>query len=325
MGPYNWEEEMKRMIMRTAAAAALAAGLATGAMAQQKNVTIGVSIPAATHGWTAGVIYHAERTKALLEKAYPGLKILVKTSPTGAAQANALEDLTQQKIDALVVLPFNSDELTSPVGQVKKQGTFITVVDRGLKDASIQVVYVAGNNPEFGRVSGQYFKDNLKTGDIVVLRGIPTVIDSERVDNFEKAIAGSGVKIIDKQFANWSRDDAFKVMQDFLAKHKKIDAVWAADDDMAIGVLEAIKQAKRDDIKLVVGGAGMKDMVKRVIDGDKLVPINVLYPPAMIATAIQVTVAHFYGGAPVRGTYLISSPLINQANAKEYYFPDSPF
>jgi ribose transport system substrate-binding protein len=316
---------MKRMIMRTAAAAALAAGLATGAMAQQKNVTIGVSIPAATHGWTAGVIYHAERTKALLEKAYPGLKILVKTSPTGAAQANALEDLTQQKIDALVVLPFNSDELTSPVSQVKKQGTFITVVDRGLKDASIQDVYVAGNNPEFGRVSGQYFKDNLKTGDIVVLRGIPTVIDSERVDNFEKAIAGSGVKIIDKQFANWSRDDAFKVMQDFLAKHKKIDAVWAADDDMAIGVLEAIKQAKRDDIKLVVGGAGMKDMVKRVIDGDKLVPINVLYPPAMIATAIQVTVAHFYGGAPVRGTYLISSPLINQANAKEYYFPDSPF
>jgi ribose transport system substrate-binding protein len=184
---------------------------------------------------------------------------------------------------------------------------------------------VAGNNPEFGRVAGQYFKDTLKPGDIVVLRGIPTVIDSERVDNFEAAIKGSGINIIDKQFANWSRDDAFKVMQDFLSKHKKIDAVWASDDDMAIGVLEAIKQAKRDDIKLVVGGAGMKEMVKRVIDGDKLVPVNVLYPPAMIATAIQVTVAHYYGGAPVRGTYLISSPLITQENAKEYYYPDSPF
>jgi ribose transport system substrate-binding protein len=316
---------MRQLFIKSLAAAALLAGLAGGLQAQQKNVTIGVSIPAATHGWTAGVIYHAERTKALLEKAYPGLKILVKTSPNGAAQANALEDLTQQKIDALVVLPFNSDELTGPVGQVKKGGAFVTVVDRGLKDPSIQDVYVAGNNPEFGRVSGQFFKDNLKQGDIVVLRGIPTVIDSERVDNFEKAIAGSGVKVIDKQFANWSRDDAFKVMQDFLAKHKKIDAVWAADDDMAIGVLEAIKQANRTDIKMVIGGAGMKDMVKRVIDGDKMVPVNVLYPPAMIATAIQVTVAHYYGGAPVRGTYLISSPLITQANAKEYYFPDSPF
>jgi ribose transport system substrate-binding protein len=315
---------MKRIVTSIAAAAIFAAA-STAAMAQEKAITIGVSIPAATHGWTAGVIYHAERTKALLEKAYPGLTILVKTSPSGAAQANALEDLAQQKIDALVVLPFNSDELTGPVGEVKKQGTFITFVDRGLKDASIQDVYVAGNNPEFGRVAGQYFKDTLKTGDIVVLRGIPTVIDSERVDNFEAAIKGSGINIIDKQFANWSRDDAFKVMQDFLSKHKKIDAVWASDDDMAIGVLEAIKQAKRDDIKLVVGGAGMKEMVKRVIDGDKLVPVNVLYPPAMIATAIQVTVAHYYGGAPVRGTYLISSPLITQENAKEYYYPDSPF
>jgi ribose transport system substrate-binding protein len=315
---------MKRIVTSIAAAAIFAAA-STAAMAQEKAITIGVSIPAATHGWTAGVIYHAERTKALLEKAYPGLTILVKTSPSGAAQANALEDLAQQKIDALVVLPFNSDELTGPVGEVKKQGTFITVVDRGLKDASIQDVYVAGNNPEFGRVAGQYFKDTLKTGDIVVLRGIPTVIDSERVDNFEAAIKGSGINIIDKQFANWSRDDAFKVMQDFLSKHKKIDAVWASDDDMAIGVLEAIKQAKRDDINLVVGGAGMKEMVKRVIDGDKLVPVNVLYPPAMIATAIQVTVAHYYGGAPVRGTYLISSPLITQENAKEYYYPDSPF
>ncbi len=59
--------------------------------------------------------------------------------------------------------------------------------------------------------------------------------------------------------------------------------------------------------------------------GDKLVPINVLCRPAMIATAIQVTVAHFYGGAPVRGTCLILSPLIHRANAKEYYYPNSPF
>ncbi|HEY7646220.1 MAG TPA: substrate-binding domain-containing protein, partial [Hyphomicrobiales bacterium] len=167
---------MKHKAIRMAAAAALLAASAGLAVAQEKKVTIGVSIPAADHGWTAGVIFHAERTKALLEKAYPGLKILVKTSPSGSAQANALEDLTQQKIDALVVLPHNSDELTGPVGEVKKQGTFITVVDRGLKDPSIQDVYVAGNNPEFGRISGEFFKNHLKTGDIVVLRGIPTVI-----------------------------------------------------------------------------------------------------------------------------------------------------
>jgi len=316
---------LKSTAITLAAAAAVVMAGVTGAAAQEKDVKIGVSIPAATHGWTAGVIYHAERTEKLLEKAYPGLDILVKTSPSGAAQANALEDLTQQNIDALVVLPFNSDELTGPVGQVKKNGTFVTVVDRGLKDTRFQDVYVAGNNPEFGRISGEYFKDNLKEGNIVILRGIPTVIDDERVSNFEKAIEGTDITVLDKQYANWNRDDAFKVMQDFLSKYQEIDAVWASDDDMAIGVLEAIKQAERDDIQFVLGGAGMNDMIKRVMEGDNMVPANVLYPPAMIATAMQVTVAHYYGSAPVRGTYLIASPLITQENAEQYYFPDSPY
>lgn len=316
---------MKATALKIALAAGLATGLATAAAAQQKNVTIGVSIPAATHGWTGGVVYHAQEAAKALEKGYPSLKVIVKTSPDGAAQANALDDLTTQKIDALVVLPFNSDELTNPVREVKKRGTFITVVDRGLKDASIQDLYVAGNNPEFGRVAGKYFVDNLKSGNVVVFRGIPTVIDEERVTNFEKALEGSGVKVIDKQYANWNRDDAFKVMQDFLAKHPKIDAVWASDDDMALGVLEAIRQAKREDVKFVLGGAGMKEMVKRVMDGDKMIPANVSYPPAMIATAMGVTAAHYFSNAPVRGTYVLNAELITKDNAKEHYFPNSPF
>jgi len=300
--------------------------LPAGAHAQEKKVTIGVSIPAADHGWTGGVVFHAERMKGLLEKQHPGLRIIVKTSPDGASQANALEDFVSQKIDALVVLPQNSDELTSSVGNVKKKGIFVTVVDRGLKDTSFQDIYVAGNNPELGRISGEYIKKALPAGgDIVVLRGIPTVIDDQRVKAFEEAIAGSKIKVLDKQYANWNRDDGFKVMQDFLAKYKKIDAVWAQDDDIAVGVLEAIKEAKRDDIKFVIGGAGMKEMVKRVMDGDKLIPVDVLYPPAMIGTAMELTAAQFYNQIPVRGTFIVGAPLITKENAKEYYFPDSPF
>src|SRR5258706_3278919 len=227
---------MRGTALKLATAAGLLAGFSTGAMAQEKkSVTIGVSIPAATHGWTGGVVYHAQEAAKELEKRYPGIKVVVKPSPDGASQANALEDLSAQKIDALVVLPFNSDELTDPARAVKKRGTFITVVDRGLKDPSIQDIYVAGNNPEFGRVAGKYMADNLKSGNVVVFRGIPTVIDEERVSNFEKALQGSGVKVIDKQYANWNRDDAFRVMQDYLSKHPKIDAVWASDDDMALG------------------------------------------------------------------------------------------
>ena len=117
---------MKATVLKIAMAAGLMAGVATGAMAQQKNVTIGVSIPAATHGWTGGVVYHAQETAKQLEKTYPGIKVVVKTSPDGASQANALDDLTSQKVDALVVLPFNSDELTNPVREIKKRGTDVT-------------------------------------------------------------------------------------------------------------------------------------------------------------------------------------------------------
>ncbi|WP_163616817.1 substrate-binding domain-containing protein, partial [Klebsiella pneumoniae] len=68
-----------------------------------------------------------------------------------------------QGIDALVTLPHNSDELTDPIRQVKAKGVFVTVVDRALSDQSIQDLYVAGNNPELGRVAGKYLKDKLGT------------------------------------------------------------------------------------------------------------------------------------------------------------------
>ncbi|WP_062224045.1 substrate-binding domain-containing protein [Aureimonas sp. D3] len=314
---------MKRIVASLAALAALSA--ATIALAQEKKV-MAVSIPAADHGWTGGVVYHAEREAKILKERYPGLEIILKTSPDGAAQANALEDLTAQGIDALVTLPHNSDELTDPIRQVKDGGVFVTVVDRALSDPAIQDLYVAGNNLELGKVAGEYIKDRMKDGgDVVVIRGLPIVIDEERQKGFDEGIAGSKIKVLDRQFGNWSRDDAFKVMQDYLAKYPKIDAVWAQDDDMVVGILEAIEQSGRKDIQFVVGGAGMKDMIKRVADGDKMVPVDVLYPPAMIATAMDLTAAGLFDQNPVRGKYILDATLVTKDNAQEFYYPDSPF
>jgi len=227
----------------------LAAGLlwAGSAIAADK-VTIGVSIPAATHGWTGGLNFHAKEAKKRLETAYPNLKIVLATAKGPSEQANDLEDLVSvHNIDALVILPFESAPLTEPVRQVKAAGKFITVVDRGLTQEGIEDVYVAGNNPELGRVSGQYMKEVMGgKGNIVVLRGIPTVIDDQRVEAFLEEIKGTDIKVLDMKHANWNRDDGFTVMQDFLARFPKIDAVWAQDDDIALGVIEAVKQAGRD-------------------------------------------------------------------------------
>ena len=298
-----------------------------GAAQAQDAKTIGVSIPAATHGWTSGVIYHAERIAKQLMERHPGLNVVVKTSADPSSQANAVQDLATQGIDALVILPTDPDPLVNAIRQIKDSGKFVALVDRApsVNDNTVRDLYVAGNNPALGEVAGKYIAEKTPDAEVVVIRGMPIPIDQQRQDGFDKGIAGSNVKILDRQFGNWNRDDAFKVMQDYLTKYPKIDVVWCQDDDMAVGVLQAIEQAGRTDIQYIIGGAGSKDMIKKVMDGDEMVPVNVLYPPSMVGTAMEMTAAALYDSVPVHGTYTLDATLITPDNAKNYYFPDSPF
>jgi len=314
------------------AAAALAAPSFSSAQAQKagaEGVNLGVAIPAATHSFTAGIVFWANQAKKDLEKAHPGLKITVKTASGAPEQANQLQDLlTATKINTLVIFPFESAALTKPVAEAKAKGTYVTVVDRGLTDTSAQDAYVAGDNTAFGKVPAEYLAKALNgKGNIVALRGIPTTIDNERMDAFNAVMKNHpGIKVLDAKHGNWNRDDAFKVMQDYLTRFKEIDAVWAADDDMAIGVLKAIDQAKRKDIKVVFGGAGAKGMVKTLMDGnDPRIQANVSYSPKFIYDAIKLTAEARIKGEKLPAKTIIPSVLITKDNAKQFYFPDSPF
>ena len=303
------------------------AASAVSAIAADK-VTLGVAIPTATHGFTGGIVWWANEAKKELEHAHPDLKIIIKTAAGAPEQANQLQDLvTVNKINALVVFPFESASLTQPVAQVKKKGVYVTVVDRGLTDTSAQDAYVAGDNTAFGKLPAEYLAKTMDgKGDIVALRGIPTTLDNERWAAFESVIKQHpDMKILDAKYANWNRDDAFKVMQDYLTRFKHIDAVWAADDDMMIGVLKAIDQAKRTDIKQVFGGAGSKEAVKRIMDGDKLVQADVSYSPKFIYDAIKLTAEARLRGESLPATTIIPSVLITKDNAKQFYYPNSPF
>ena len=314
------------MFRKMLGVALMATALGSAAFAQDAK-TIGVSIPAADHGWTAGVVYHAERVAELIRKEHPNANVIVKTSPDPASQANAIQDLAVQGLDALVILPTDPDPLVNAIKEVKAKGTFVTIVDRApsVMDSTVRDLYVAGNNPALGQVAGEYIKANTPDAEVVVIRGLPIPIDQQRQDGFDKGIEGSNVKVLDRQFGNWNRDDAFKVMQDYLTKYPKIDVVWCQDDDMAVGVLQAIEQAGRTDIQYIVAGAGSKEMIKKVMDGDKMVPVDVLYPPAMVGTAMELTAAAIFNQVPVHGTYTLDATLITKDNASNYYFPDSPF
>ena len=313
--------------MVLAAAAAMLCGTATSSAEEQVNV--GVAIPAATHSFTAGIVYWANQAKKDLEKAHPGLKVTVKTAGSAPEQANQLQDLlTANKINTLVVFPFESAALTKPVAQLKAKGVYVTVVDRGLTDTSAQDAYVSGDNTAFGKIAAEYLAKTLDgKGNIVVLRGIPTTLDNERMEAFNSVMKDHpDIKILDAKHGNWNRDDAFKVMQDYLTRFKQIDAVWAADDDMAVGVLKAIQQAKRNEIKIVFGGAGAKGMIKTLMDGSNpMIQANVSYSPKFMYEAIKLTAEARLKGEKLPATYIVPSVLITKENAKDFYFPDSPF
>jgi len=320
---------MKTITRRLALTAVAVAALASAPVFAAEKVVLGVAIPAATHGFTGGIVFWANQAKKDLERAHPDLQVIVKTASGAPEQANQLQDLqTVNKINALVIFPFESASLTKPVAQVKSKGVYVTVVDRGLTDTSAQDAYISGDNTAFGKIPAEYLAKTMGgKGNLVAMRGIATTLDNERMDAFNSVLkAYPDMKLLDAKYANWNRDDAFKVMQDYLTRFKQIDAVWAADDDMAVGVLKAIDQAKRTDIKIVFGGAGAKGMIKTLMDGkDPRIQANVSYSPKFIYDAIKLTAEARLKGDKLPATYIIPSVLITKDNAAKYYFPDSPF
>ncbi|MDB5588219.1 MAG: RbsB [Devosia sp.] len=314
-------------LAKTLLAAAVVVGSLGGIAVAQDKVVIGVSVPAADHGWTGGVNYFAQQAIDRLKVTYPNAEFVFASAPDAPKQIADIEDMVATRgIDALVILPGDPDAMTSAIKQVKDAGKFVTVVDRQLSINGVENLYVAGDNPGLGANAAAYFKEALPDGgNIVILRGLPIPIDQQRFDGFMAGIKDTNLKVLDDEFANWNRDDGFKVMQDFLTRFPDIKGVWTQDDDISLGAIEAIKQAGRENDMFVVGGAGMQQIIQAVAAGDKLTPVDVSYSPAMIATAIELTTAHLVSGVQVSGRYVLDSTLITKDNAAGFLDASSPF
>jgi ribose transport system substrate-binding protein len=285
-----------------------------------KKVRIGVSIPAADHGWTAGVVWWAKQAMDL----YPDIEWKFQTADKPETQIAQIETMLSEGIDGLVVLATESAPLTPVAKKVN--------VDRGFLEP-VADMFLEGDNASFGRKSAQFMVDKLGgQGKIIVLEGIPSTVNTARVEAAMAVFkANPGIQVLESQSGMWNRQKALEVTQAMLLKHSQIDAVWASDDDMALGVEQALKEAGRDKDVWILGGAGMKDIVKRVMDKDPMYPANITYPPSMIATGIQLCVGVLRDGkrdkkAPFMPRHMmIDVELITPENAKDYYFPDSVY
>ncbi|MGC8890371.1 MAG: ABC transporter substrate-binding protein [bacterium] len=296
-----------------------------------KKLKIGVAIPSADHGWTGGVVWWAKKAIADWQNKDKNIEFYLVTSESASQQVGQVEDLMVKGIDGLVILAHDSAPLTPVVEEAKKKGIYIVSVDRGLTKP-VEDVYIAGDNPGYGRIAAQYIAKELKgKGKIVILEGIPCVINTERVEAFKAVMKNyPDIEILDSQPAYWSTQKGLEVMENYLQKYKQIDAVWTGDDDVLKGVLQAYKESGRKDIKLFVGGGGSKDIVKMIMDGDPVVRATATYPPSMIATGISLAIMGLRG-QHLSGFYqrqipskiILAAELITKSNAKYYYEPDS--
>lgn len=306
-------------------AALLALGLVSCGEAKAKKTKIGVSIPAADHGWTGGVIYSAEQAKQRIEKENPEYEVVISTARDAAEQVDKIENLLVQGVKALVVLPQEPGPLTNICEDAKRKGVFLVTVDRGL-DRPVQDIYVAGDNAGFGRTAAEALAKALNgKGDILIMEGIPCVVNTDRVEAFKAEIAKHpGIKVLESQSAYWDTEKGLKLMENYLQKYSNIDAVWVGDDDVLIGALKALEESKRKDVKLMLGGGGAKAIVKRVLDRDPIVRMTVTYPPNMIDTGITMALKALENGEKTgKTTIVIPSEVVSPENAPTYYFPES--
>lgn len=296
--------------------------------ASAASIKLGVSIPAPTHGWASGVVWNAEELKKELESKHPGTEVIVVTAKDAADQVSGIENLLMQNVNGLVVMAQNPVPLAGVCKRAKKQGVYLVVVSNPLPDP-VQDVFVNGDNRSFGVEAARAIGQTLNgEGDIVVFKGMPCDIDTARVTGFTDTLKAEFPKIRILSFgdSNWNPVIGQNVMEVFLQKYPKIDGVWAGDDDVLTGVLNAYEKSGRKDVRTFVGGGASKGIVKKLMDQNSPVKATVTYSPAMIRTGMMAAFdALQNGGQTAQKEIIIPSKIVTANNAKTYYSENSPY
>ena len=175
-------------------------------------------------------------------------------------QLSQIQNFIAKKVDAIVVNPVDSSATAQMTKLVKAAGIPLVYVNippiEELKPGE-PVVYVGSDEKISGNLEGEGIAKLLNgKGNVVILMGAPASQASVmRTEGAEKVFAQHpGIKVVGKQSANWQRNEAIDLMNNWLVAGTEIDAVCANNDEMAIGAIIALQQAGKDPKKIVIGG-----------------------------------------------------------------------
>ncbi|MCZ8534034.1 substrate-binding domain-containing protein [Psychrobacillus psychrodurans] len=180
-------------------------------------------------------------------------------------QASDVEDLIQQGVDLILINPTDSEAVVATVEAANAANIPVITVDRSSEGGDV-VAHIASDNIAGGELAGEYLLGLVGEGaQVVELEGIAGSSNArDRGEGFNN-IANGKLEVVAKQTANFNRAEGLTVMENILQGNPDVKAVFAHNDEMALGALEAIEAAGKDI--LVVGFDATGDAVKSVEDG----------------------------------------------------------
>ncbi|WP_077328829.1 ribose ABC transporter substrate-binding protein RbsB [Virgibacillus siamensis] len=198
-----------------------------------------------------------------------GMELVVTNAQNDASkQLSGVEDLMQQDIDVLLINPTDSEAVTSAIEIANNNDVPVITVDRSADGGEV-VTHIASDNVAGGEMAGKFIAKKLgNSGKIVELEGVPGASATrERGKGFHNIVdSKDGLKIIASQSANFDRTEGLNVMENIIQSTKQIDAVFAHNDEMALGAVQALEAEGMEDV-IVVGFDGTDDGRKAVKDG----------------------------------------------------------
>ena len=247
--------------MKKLTSLALALGLVFGTKAMAQD-TLALAVSTLDNPFFVTLNEGAEKKAKDL-----GYKLVVLDSQNDPAKELAnVEDLTVRGAKVLLINPTDSEAVGNAVAIANKKNIPVITLDRGANKGEV-VSHIASDNVAGGKMAGDFIAEKVgKNAKVIQLEGIAgTSAARERGEGFKQAVAANQFEVLASQPADFDRTKGLNVTENLLASHGAAKAVFAQNDEMALGALRAIKAAGKDII--VVGFDGTDDAVKAVKGG----------------------------------------------------------
>jgi len=244
---------------------------------------------------------------------------LVPNQPDNVDEQKAMvEQVLKDKPDAIIFIPVDDVAMIDSVKKLNEAKIPIVLVSNPLPGSF--VTYVGADDFEIGYREARYLFDTLGgKGKIVVIEGTPAApTNRERVRGYQRAFAEfPGIEVLGSGVGNYQQPDAKRVMEKFLGEHPQIDAVLSANDSMALGVLQALKEVNRTAIVISING--ILPAVKQIEAGAILASVDFnMFKIGCVAT--RAAVRHLKQ-EPLPEKVILPAEVIDKTNYKAWLVP----